>query len=81
MTTNPVNSEQQRIISVANELITDHATGGSTSEQIAAAFILNNPEYLPGSYPVMVEAWDRLGDEWQQHVRTIREHYRHLIQD
>lgn len=74
-----MNSQQQRIISVANELITDHATAGSTSEQIAAAFILNKPEYLPDSYPVMVEAWDRLGDEWQQHVRTIRDEYRHLL--
>ena len=74
-----MNSQQQRIISVANELITHNATAGSTSERIAAAFILNNPDYLPDSYPVMVEAWDRLGEEWQQHVRTIRQEYTHLI--
>jgi hypothetical protein len=27
----------------------------------------------------MVEAWDRLGDEWQDYVRLIKRDYMHLI--
>ena len=75
-----MNSEQQRIIEVANELLTHNATGGSTSEQIAAAFILNDTQYFPGIYANITQAWDRLGHEWQHHVRTIKRDYHHLIQ-
>jgi hypothetical protein len=74
-----MNCDQQRLIDAANELLSTQRTGASTSEQIGAAFILNNQQYLPDSYPCMVEAWDRLGYEWQNHVRTIRRDYRHLL--
>jgi hypothetical protein len=29
----------------------------------------------------MVEAWDRLGEEWQAYVRLIKQDYMHLIED
>ena len=74
-----MNSEQQRIIEVANELKQYKSTGGSTSERIAAAFVLNDLQYLPGMYANIVEAWDRLGHEWQQHVRDIQHDHSHLI--
>jgi hypothetical protein len=45
-------------------LIATGSTGASTAEYIAAAFVLNKPEYLPANYTDLVEAWDRLGSEW-----------------
>jgi hypothetical protein len=74
-----MNSEQQRIIEVANELLAYNCTGGSTSEQIAAAFILNDTQYLPVMYSNITQAWERLGSEWQHHVKTIQHNYSHLI--
>ena len=74
-----MNSKQQRIIEVANELLSDNATAASTSEQIAAAFILNEPQYLPAMYVNIVQAWDRLDQEWQQYVRVIQQDHSHLI--
>lgn len=74
-----MNSEQQRIIEVANELLAHDSTGGSTSEQIAAAFILNDMAYLPYGYRTITEAWDRLGHDWQQHVKAIQQSHSHLL--
>lgn len=71
--------EIEKIIEVANTLKATDRTGASTSERIAAAFVLNRPDYLPHSYTDMVEAWDRLGEEWQQYVRRIKRDYLHLI--
>ncbi len=58
------------------------ADGGnvSTGERIAAAFVLNNPTYLPSYYDDMLEAWDRLDDEWQGYARLIKQQYMHLIE-
>ena len=70
--------EITKIINVANELATHGSTGASTSEQIAAAFVLNQLGYLPIQYDNAIDAWNRL-DDWQQYVHTIREHYMHLI--
>ncbi len=71
----------EKIIEVANQL---QRSGGSTvassGEQIAAAFVLNRPDYLPAIYPDMVEAWDRLDDQWQQYVRLIKQDYLHLVE-
>jgi len=53
----------------------------SRQEKIAAAFVLNRQEYLPEAYDDMLEAWDRLGTEWQQYVRLIKRDYMHLIDD
>jgi len=61
-----------KIIDVANELNATGTTTASTGEQIAAAFVLNCPEYLPQGYTDMVDAWDRLGAEWQDYVRFIK---------
>jgi hypothetical protein len=66
-----------KIINTANELKSRGASGASTSEQIAAAFVLNRQDYLPVSY-TMIEAWERL-NEWQTHVKLIRANYLHLI--
>ncbi|NOY15823.1 MAG: hypothetical protein GXP23_02610 [Gammaproteobacteria bacterium] len=67
------------IINVANQLQRTGRTGGSTGEMIAAAFVLNQMEYLPGSYRDTVEAWDRLGEEWQGYVKEIKRNQMHLI--
>ena len=65
---------------MANCLASTGSSGASTGERIAAAFVLNRPDYLPSYYDDMVEAWDRLGDEWQACVRLIKRDYMHLIE-
>lgn len=70
--------DMKRIIDVANELIATGGTSGSTSERIAAAFILNDTHYLPASYTDILEAWDRQG-HWQTLVRQIKADYRHRV--
>lgn len=67
----------EKIINVANELSATGSTGASTSEQIAAAFVLNRMEFIPHGYSV-VEAWERLGN-WQSLVKLIREQYQDLL--
>ena len=69
----------QTIIDVANELNQTGRTAASTGERIAAAFVLNRPDYLPDSYADIVEAWDRLDERWQAYVRIIKRDYNHLI--
>jgi hypothetical protein len=69
-----------KIIEVANSLKTTGGTASSTGERIAALFVLNRPDYLPSYYDDLVEAWDRLGDEWQGYVRLIKRDYMHLIE-
>jgi hypothetical protein len=69
-----------KIIEVANCLQATGGTGASTGERIAAAFVLNEPKYLPSSYSDIVEAWDRLDDEWQAYVRLIKQDYMHRIE-
>ena len=68
-----------KIIEVANQLQRTGSTGASTGECIAAAFVLNKPQYLPRSYRDMVDAWDRLDEEWQHYVRLIKRDYMHKI--
>jgi hypothetical protein len=69
--------EIEKIINVANELLSNGSTGGSTGEQIAAAFVLDRMDFLPPGYTV-VQAWLRLG-EWQQLVPEIQMHYSDLL--
>lgn len=71
--------EIKTIINVANQLATTGQSGASTGERIAAAFVLNRMEFLPASYPDVLEAWDRLDDEWQDYVRQIKAHYNDLL--
>lgn len=70
-----MNWEIEKIIEIANCLQRTGSSPGSMGEVIAAAFVLNKPEYLPEMYQDMVEAWDRLGTEWQQHVRAIKKYH------
>jgi len=72
--------EIEKIIEVAISLNITGGTASSTSERIAAAFVLNRPDYLPSYYSDMIEAWDRLGEEWQAYVRLIKRDYMHLIE-
>ena len=72
--------EIEKIIEVANVLKATGRTGASTGERIAAAFVLNRMDYLPASYRDVLEAWERLGDEWQAHVRLIKRDYLYLIE-
>ncbi len=71
--------EIEKIIEVANGLQATGRTPASTGERIAAAFVLNRQDYLPDYYSDMVEAWDRLGEEWQHYVRLIKRDYIDLI--
>jgi hypothetical protein len=72
--------EIEKIIEVAVSLKTTGGTAASTGERIAAAFVLNRPDYLPSYYNDIIEAWDRLGAEWQDYVRLIKRDYMHLIE-
>ena len=76
---NALSEHFQKIIDVANELQRRGKTGASTSEIIAAAFVLNRQDLLPSGYEDMIAAWDRLGVDWQRYVRIIKRHYWHLI--
>ena len=68
----------KQLINIARHLHQTGRSGASTGEQIAAAFILNEPKYLPDNYQDMVEAWERL-DSWQKYVKVIKRDYMHLI--
>ena len=72
--------EIEKIIAVANQLQRTGSSPASTGERIAAAFVLNRPEYLPAAYSDMLEAWDRLDEQWQWYVRVIKRDYQHLIE-
>ncbi len=74
-----MNYEIEKIINVANELQRTGSTAASTSERIAAAFVLNRMEYLPDMYSNVIEAWERL-DNWQGLVKRIQRDYMHLIE-
>jgi len=71
--------EITKIIKVANQLNRTGQTSGSTSERIAAAFVLNDMNLLPESYQDVAEAWQRL-DNWQDHVIQIKQNYIHLLE-
>ena len=75
-----VNWEIEKIIEIANCLQKRGSSPASMGKVIAAAFVLNKPEYLPDMYNDMVEAWDRLGIEWQHHVRAIKQYHMDKIQ-
>ena len=70
----------EKIIEVANTLKATGRSGASMGEQIAAAFVLNRADLLPELYADLIEAWDRLDPKWQDTVRRIKRHYRHLIE-
>ncbi|MGC1508671.1 hypothetical protein [Ketobacter sp.] len=70
--------EIKKIIENANCLASTGRSGGSSGEVIAAAFVLNRMEFLPASYQDVVEAWDRLDDEWQEYVRIVKRDHQHL---
>ncbi len=75
-----MNWQIEKIIEVAQQLHRFGFTRASTGEQIAAAFVLNRPDYLPLDYPDMVESWDRLGNEWQTYVRCVKSQYMHHVE-
>ncbi len=72
--------EIEKIIEVALCLQATGSTAASTGERIAAAFVLNRPDYLPDSYSDLVEAWDRLDANWQHYVRVVKRDYMHRIE-
>ncbi len=72
--------EIEKIIEVARIFNQTGDTACSTGERIAAAFVINRLEYLPEYYSDAVEAWDRLGEQWQDYVRLIKQDYMHLIE-
>jgi len=76
-TNKPVPYRIQQIINVANQLLSTGSTGASTGEQIAAAFALDDMQYLPPGYSA-VAAWERIED-LQKAVHRIHNDYMHLI--
>jgi len=72
--------EIEKIIEVAQSLNQTGSTGASTGETIAAAFVLNRMDYLPGGYSDVVEAWDRLDEDWQAYVRLIKREYLYMFE-
>ena len=66
----------QKLLSVSRQLHTTGRTGASTGEVIAAAFIINNMEYLPKGYTIL-EAWDRLEPLWQRITLALHKTYGH----
>ena len=77
---NQLPCEIERIIDIAKGLKRTGRTGASTGEQIAAAFVLNQMEFLPASYTDVVDAWDRLDDDWQIYVKQIKYDYMDMIE-
>ena len=37
-------------------------------------------DYLPGGYSDVVEAWDRLDEDWQAYVRLIKREYLYMFE-
>jgi len=72
--------EIDKIIEVARELKNTGSCPASTGERIAAAFVLNQMEYLPVAYQDVVEAWERLGPQWQSYVKLIKDCHMDLIE-
>lgn len=68
-----------RILQAARGLLEKGIGGASTSERIAAAFVLERMEYLPHGWGA-IEAWERLDIEWRFYVRHLRQECRHLIE-
>lgn len=68
-----------RILQVARSLLENRAFNASTSEWIAAAFVLERLDYLPQGVGVM-EAWEHLDIEWQFYARHLRQEYRQVIE-
>jgi hypothetical protein len=69
----------EKIVYVARCMRHGCPSGASTSEKIAAAFVLNRMDYLPDSYSDVIEAWERL-DDWQQVVKYIKRNCMHLVE-
>lgn len=67
-----------KFISTANDLLSKGHTAASTSEIIAAAFILDRMEFLPYGFSV-IDAWERLGPEWQAEVKKAKANYSDLL--
>lgn len=44
----------------------------STGEAIAVALVLDRPDLLPGSYRRILDAVDRLGDDWLQAAIAVQ---------
>jgi len=42
--------------------------------------VLNRADYLPYECRDMVQAWDRLGPQWQVYVRAVKADYMHIIE-
>lgn len=74
-----MNKKVMKIINVANELLRRNgSTGGSCSEMIAAALVLNRIDFLPDTYPHVLDALERL-DNCRQYVDIVRADYMDLI--
>ena len=62
----------KKIIETAKCLQATGSTDAGANVNIAAAFVLNRMDYLPSLHKDIVEAWDWLGEEWQEYIRFIK---------
>lgn len=63
--------EITRLVEVV-EADPDHFGALSTGEQIAVALVLNKPEMLPRGYSHVLDAVDRLGNDWLAAAIDVR---------
>lgn len=63
---NPSTMETIRRLVAAVEHDEPHIGVLSTGEAVAVALVLNRPDLLPGQYRHVLDAVDRLGEDWLQ---------------
>ena len=71
----------EKIIEVAITLGAGLRSGASTGERIATAFVLNRMDLLPDCYNDVMDAWDRLDEEWQGYTREVRNKHQDYIEE
>lgn len=69
---NPETVEQIRELVAAVEHDEPHIGVLSTGEAIAVALVLDRPDLLPSSYRRILNAVDRLGEDWLQAAIAVQ---------
>lgn len=69
---NPSTMDTIRRLVAAVEHDEPHIGVLSTGEAIAVALVLDRPDLLPGSYRRILDAVDRLGEDWLQAAIAVQ---------
>lgn len=72
MAANPATVETIRRLVAAVEHDEPHIGVLSTGEAIAVALVLDRPDLLPRSYGRILDAVDRLGEDWLQAAIAVQ---------